>query len=214
MTELLFHRPELTRSSKIDSSSIEALEQAVNYLRDPRVLGRAATGFLTLGMIKPSLHDAFIDPTINDIDAATLVESEIVDLDVVARASITFDMEAVDEFYDGPPKYDSMLPSAPIRDQRFNNRWEEYADMMTSGPSTILLLGEEEGSAVAKWRAQLGHWNIEAKRDPNTIRGRYARDNHNNLLHGSDSPESVLREMRIVSNLFERALFNVRAEAQ
>jgi nucleoside diphosphate kinase len=76
-------------------------------------------------------------------------------------------------------------------------------------------LGDENGEAVSKWRSQLGHWNVEAKRDLSTIRGRWARDNHNNLLHGSDSPESALREIHIVSNLFERALMNLRlAEAE
>ena len=203
MTERQFTPTELSRTSTFDHTTIPALQETVTYFRSPVVQENATNGFLTLGMIKPSLHDAFIDASIHDAVAA----------EIVAKASIAFDSEAVNEFYKGGP-YDSMYPNPPIRDPQYANRWEEYVDMMASGPSTILLLGQEDGEAVSTWRSQLGHWNIEANRDPKTIRGRYARDNHNNILHGSDSPESVLREMSIVSNLFERALISLRLDAQ
>lgn len=208
-----FYRPDLDRAIPLSDQSVESLEAAVANLNDPSILGRAATGRLTLGMIKPSLNGAFLNENYPDPQAAAILEREITGLGVASKFAVNFDFEGVDTFYDGPAKYDSMMPSAPLKNPDYANRWEEYVDFMMSGPATILLLDTKDETAIPTWRSQLGHWNIEAKRDLSTIRGRYGLDNHNNLLHGSDAPESALREISIVSDILGRAIKAKRANS-
>lgn len=64
-------------------------------------------------------------------------------------------------------------------------------DFITSGP---LLAGVIEGpDAIAAWRTMMGATNpIQAS--PGTIRGDFACEMEQNIVHGSDSPESAARE--------------------
>jgi nucleoside-diphosphate kinase len=71
-------------------------------------------------------------------------------------------------------------------------------DFMTSGPIVALTLTTLGGvgavGAVGAWRDLMGHAD-PAKRLPNTIRGRWAGGFAlENLVHGSDSTLSYLRE--------------------
>lgn len=91
-----------------------------------------------------------------------------------------------------------MLISHPRDTSRFNVRWPEFIEDMTAEPLTVLLLSDREGQAAEKWRAGLGHWNVDARRDPVTIRGVYANDELNNLVHGSD-PGNVSREVSVIA---------------
>ena len=54
---------------------------------------------------------------------------------------------------------------------------------------------EGEG-AIATMRKTIGATN-PAEADPGTIRGDYATSMPNNLIHGSDSPESAQREISL-----------------
>jgi len=65
---------------------------------------------------------------------------------------------------------------------------------ITSGPS---LAGVIEGpDAIASWRTMMGATN-PANAAPGTIRGDLATEMQNNVSHGSDSPESAVREIGI-----------------
>jgi nucleoside diphosphate kinase len=70
---------------------------------------------------------------------------------------------------------------------------------MTDGDTTAILLYSPEGDAVQLWRQQLGHWDINNRRDPSTQRGAFGVDNYNNLAHGSDAVTSVQRDLSIIS---------------
>lgn len=85
------------------------------------------------------------------------------------------------------------------------SRWHEFQHLMTSGDSTIFLLESEKPDAVARWRAQLGSWDIEDSRYPATIRGESGTHNHNNLFHGSDSNRSVVSEIDIIKRCILRS---------
>lgn len=159
-------------------------------------------GLVTLAMIKPNVGPEANNMALDDLAAADEIETRIGELGVMAKFSFTFDAEGADVFYDGPAKTDSMMPKPPLKSDTFENRWEEYKDLMQSGPATILLLYGV--NAIEKWRQHLGHWNIVANHDPATIRGAMGVDNHNNLVHGSDSPESVKREIAIIADQISR----------
>jgi nucleoside-diphosphate kinase len=70
----------------------------------------------------------------------------------------------------------------------------ELVDFITSGPTWALVV-EGEG-AIATLRKTIGATN-PADADPGSLRGEFALAMPDNLVHGSDSPESAEREIGI-----------------
>ena len=72
--------------------------------------------------------------------------------------------------------------------------FDELVDFITSGP---LVAGVISGrNAVAGWRAMMGSTD-PANAALGTIRGDYATLLAENVVHGSDSPESAAREIAL-----------------
>ena len=72
--------------------------------------------------------------------------------------------------------------------------YEELVEFITSGPTMAFVL-EGEG-AIATVRSTMGATN-PADAGPGTIRGDLALSMPDNLVHGSDSPESAAREITL-----------------
>src|SRR6058998_2607819 len=70
----------------------------------------------------------------------------------------------------------------------------ELVDFITSGPTRALVV-EGEG-AILTCRKTIGATN-PSDADPGSLRGEFALAMPNNLVHGSDSPESAEREIGI-----------------
>jgi nucleoside-diphosphate kinase len=70
----------------------------------------------------------------------------------------------------------------------------ELVEFITSGPTWVLVV-EGEG-AIATLRKTIGATN-PADAEPGTIRGDLALSMPDNLVHGSDSPESAEREIAL-----------------
>ena len=70
----------------------------------------------------------------------------------------------------------------------------ELVDFITAG-GTLAFVLEGEG-AIATARKTIGATN-PADADPGSLRGRFALAMPNNLVHGSDSPESAAREIAL-----------------
>jgi nucleoside-diphosphate kinase len=70
----------------------------------------------------------------------------------------------------------------------------ELVQFITSGPTWALVVEGEE--AIATMRKTIGATN-PANADPGTIRGDLAMSMPDNLVHGSDSPESAGREVAL-----------------
>ena len=70
----------------------------------------------------------------------------------------------------------------------------DLVDFITSGPTWALVV-EGEG-AIATMRKTIGATN-PADADAGTIRGDLASSMPDNLVHGSDSPESAVREVAL-----------------
>jgi nucleoside-diphosphate kinase len=70
----------------------------------------------------------------------------------------------------------------------------ELVEFITSGPTLALVL-EGEG-AIATVRTTIGATN-PADAEPGSIRGDLALSMPDNLVHGSDSPESAAREIKL-----------------
>lgn len=189
-------------ASKYKELSLEELERLklekiIRILEDPSFTELVGQGFVTLAMIKPAEPNF---PGLSDTEAALAVKASIQPpLETILDLSLVFDEKTINEFYDGEPKRSQQQAKPHTHKDRFQNRWEEFVDLMISGPTTVLLLWSKEGDAVSLWRAQMGHWNVEERRDFRTIRGRFAPSNYNGITHGSDSIEAVRREIGILS---------------
>ncbi|AFA72997.1 nucleoside diphosphate kinase Ndk [Gordonia polyisoprenivorans VH2] len=68
-------------------------------------------------------------------------------------------------------------------------------EFITSAPLVAAVV--EGPRAVAAWRQIAGGTDPVEKAVPGTIRGDFALSTQNNLVHGSDSPESAEREIAI-----------------
>jgi nucleoside-diphosphate kinase len=70
----------------------------------------------------------------------------------------------------------------------------ELVDFITGGPVVVGKLTGE--SAIACWRTLMGPTDpVDAA--PGSIRGDYATVIGENIVHGSDSPESAARELKL-----------------
>ena len=70
----------------------------------------------------------------------------------------------------------------------------ELVDFITSGPLVAMVLEGEQ--AITAARQVIGATN-PANADPGSLRGSFALAMPNNLVHGSDSPESAEREIAL-----------------
>ena len=100
-------------------------------------------------------------------------------LDVVAARLLTVDRGLAEEHY------------AEHREKPF---FGELVEFITSAPTLALVLEGE--SAIKVVRSTLGATN-PVDSAPGTIRGDLALAMPNNLVHGSDSPESAEREIAL-----------------
>ncbi|VVC32447.1 Hypothetical protein CINCED_3A008904 [Cinara cedri] len=76
--------------------------------------------------------------------------------------------------------------------------YNRLVTFMTSGPSEAYLLARED--AIAVWRCLMGPTKVFKCQlsHPNTIRAKHGLTDTRNATHGSDSDESVRREVGIM----------------
>lgn len=202
MEKVPFYREDLDRTSQNNTN--ESLSQVLDLLNDLRLGEEIAAGNITLAMIRPNVGPEANNLGLEDTDAAEKIEEMIEGLGVLAKFSILFSQEAAEEFYGGGPQ-ESMSKEKPRNPDEYESRWPEFVDFMTSGPTTVILLHSPNGDAIPRWRSHLGHWNIDKVRDETTIRGILGVNKYNNLVHGSDAPESVQRELSIIKSCVENS---------
>lgn len=100
-------------------------------------------------------------------------------LTVVGLKKVTVSPEAARAHYD------------EHRDKPF---FGELVDFITSGP--VVMMAVEGSGAIGALRTMMGATN-PLKADPGTIRGDYALDVGQNIIHGSDGEESAARELAL-----------------
>ena len=196
-----YFSPDLARESVADTEKLN-YDELVMLLQHDDLENQIYQGNITLAMVRPNVGPTANIFGLSDMDCAEKIEEMIEGLGVLAKFSVIFSEEIVEEFYDGEPK-EVMLRAEPENPDEYDNRWPEFVKFMASGPTTIILLHSPNGDAIPQWRKHLGHWNIEKYRDEATIRGKLAVNVFNNLVHGSDAPESVLRELAIIRKCLE-----------
>jgi nucleoside-diphosphate kinase len=127
----------------------------------------------TLVLVKP-------DGVERKLIGEVLARIERKGLDVVALELRTVERDLAEQHYaehDGKPFFGSLL------------------DFITSGP--VLAAVVEGPRAIAAWRQLAGGTDPVEKATPGTIRGDFGLETQSNLVHGSDSPESAAREIKL-----------------
>lgn len=186
-------------------NSISGTSEALHILEDPDVQGLLSSDYATLAMLRP-LAEENIDPYLLVGSAHDTLERSINPvLSVYKKFFFTFDEQMVDNFYEGTSKQDQLVKPAEHY-THLPSRWHEFVHVMTAGTTTGLILYSPRGNAVNLWRRQIGHWDVEGHRNTETLRGRFALKNFNNLIHGSDSPKSAVREIAIIVEGLRRQL--------
>lgn len=102
---------------------------------------------------------------------------EAAGLEVVAARMLKLRQEQAEQFYD------------VHRERPF---FADLVSYMTSGPVMVQVL-EGEG-AIAKYRELMGATN-PSEADSGTIRADYAESIEQNVVHGSDSPDTAAQEV-------------------
>jgi nucleoside-diphosphate kinase len=92
-----------------------------------------------------------------------------------------------------------VTASRPLGEEHYAEHSEkpffgELVEFITSGPTWALVV--EGDDAIATMRKTIGATN-PADADPGSIRGDLAMSMPDNLVHGSDSPESAAREVAL-----------------
>lgn len=72
--------------------------------------------------------------------------------------------------------------------------FKDLVDFITSGPLVAAVI--EGNEAISAWRSMMGATN-PANAAMGTIRGDFATETQFNVSHGSDSPESAAREIKL-----------------
>ncbi|MEW6058732.1 MAG: nucleoside-diphosphate kinase [Actinomycetota bacterium] len=91
-------------------------------------------------------------------------------------------------------RIDRTLAEEHYAEHRERPFFEELVSFITSGPVVVARL-EGEG-AIDVWRMMMGPTNPAAA-PPGTVRGDFGLLTIENLVHGSDSPESAERELSL-----------------
>jgi nucleoside-diphosphate kinase len=92
-----------------------------------------------------------------------------------------------------------MTIDRPLAEEHYAEHREkpffgELVDFITSGPVVVARITGDD--AITCWRALMGPTNpVEAA--PGSIRGDFATEIGENIVHGSDSPDSAERELAL-----------------
>jgi nucleoside diphosphate kinase len=150
-------------------------------------------GTITVAMVRPQANDSALGGT--DSTASHEVIKEIKKHQrVILKFSCILNRQMCEVFYAGRPR-EIQESMASIRTPHIT-RWEEFVRQMTSGPTTVLILHSQAGDAIPRWRKHIGVLR-NSESGPTTIRGKFGSpDDYNNVVHGSDSIESVHREIQ------------------
>jgi len=194
----------------------ELLDKIIKLLKSKEIQNAIIEGKITIALIKPMLvENGNFSNFISEDSRARIIVSQIPkNLEIIFDIVLQMDSLSLEEWYGGLPKQQQMKfqPIDPNRyGRKFTNRWEEFKALIERGPVTFLILYSSKNNAIEEWRKAMGnHWDVSiAKKNyPGSLRAKFANDNHNNIFHGSDSVESVERELQILINLISRT-FNL-----
>ncbi len=178
---------------------------------------------------RPAVHQEVVEFTTSDSLTAVLIykkdANELADLGeghifddgstILPNGLLTIDGDTVQLDEDTVVFRQAGKPVVKHLSQLTEEEGEELKDrrmyFMVNGHLKV-----RNESAVVWWRDKMGDTmpNKARENNPNSIRARHATGVPNNIVHGSDSPESVRREIRILAEAVGSLLEQNKANQQ
>lgn len=172
----------------LEISELESQKLAlmIEILDHPQFESLIEEGFVTFGMVKPEVNKAkTVHNELDDEVVAEMVKASIKEpLNLLMSQDFAISLHDAEDFY-----------------SHLNNRpevFERVTKWMASGAVTGLVLFNPVDNAIAEWRSQMGPTNpakADAEGRTDRIRHKFSDSVENNAVHGSDSIESVKREI-------------------
>jgi hypothetical protein len=192
---------------------------------------KTARGSYTLAIIKPTVRLESdltqLNPAVTMTDHAPTDETGVAErllqkippcLTPKLCFSLTMDERDVAIFYGERIKTGQQV-AQPVDPRRYGEthptRWDEFLYWITHEPATFVILEDRnptpDDNAVTKWLVAVGRgkqrsWDVREIKQilPHSLRGLFARDNHNNIFHASASSEEFLREVASLKQMILR----------
>lgn len=171
------------------------LARIKELLEHPELQSLIDENKITLGIIKPQANVGKSLPD-EDEEAAQALLNEIGYDNIVFTFSTKLTGDQAESFYSAEKEKYSQIVN-----EQGQTIWDSLYTFSQSGPLTFLLI-YRENNAVEWWRNRMGKTRPN-EATPDSIRGKHALQEKlpNNLVHGSDSPQSVKREVGELRNI-------------
>jgi len=189
ITRHFFQEGNIDYDKLVNSLEREKLFIALEILSHPEFLKLIDEGKITLGAIKPKTEISKLNVA-SDVEGEKKILEEIKPpLELIFSLSLAISRKDIENFY--PEDVRKKLESIKEGDI---TALESLTRLLTSGPITYFILFDKTANAINEWRRQIGATNPK-NASPDSIRGKYALGVPGNLVHGSDSKESVIKEI-------------------
>ncbi|MBU1000373.1 nucleoside-diphosphate kinase [Patescibacteria group bacterium] len=181
----------------------EKISLIAEILNDPELHNLIDQGRITFAMIRPNLQLGQ-RTNLPDPEIEVLIKDRIKQqFEIVFELPVVFSADAASEFYNDvkPALAELLIPQGAPRCGDALTYWDSFLNVITGGKTTILLLFDKDANdhddydnAVTRWRGLMGPTLPDPQRDRGTLRGDFG-NRINNIVHGSDSINSVRREV-------------------
>ncbi len=200
--------PALSLQEQLILGELQAqkLDKMIQVLEHPELARFIQEGKITFAAIKPrTLEDTKLGEFLPSDEAGasfirTAMRKIAPSLKVVFQVSVPLTKEDVGYFYE------DVREAMFARGEQGEQNWQDMGNYMRSGAVTYMLLYDESGNAVQKWRNVIGSTDPR-KASPNTIRGQFAYNIGRNLVHGASGDtlqEKVANVTREVNFLHDK----------
>ncbi len=181
-----------------EPSDLDKLINIKSILDSKQVNNLFMNGKLTIGIVKPSANEGMGLPD-DDEEATNIILDEVGRDRIMLAFSKKLTKQQAEKFY---------LPNRETQEKRIIDDktgltvWDSVVEFTQSDSLTFLIIYDKDGNAINWWREKMGATNPD-KANNGTIRRNHATAIMlpNNLVHGSDSIKSALREKEIISEI-------------
>lgn len=181
---------EIRDALEIGDLEREKLSLINEILNHPEFEQLINEGKITFGMVKPKRDAAKKVQGTDEEVTQMVIEAIKPPLQTIIEQPLWLPKEVMEPFYEH---------LKPLDEGRVLDR---VVGFMTGGAVTVLILYSEEGNAIAEWRTQMGRTSTPLDEEGTTLRHQFnTGDVGNNVVHGSDSPENVKREVGFIKQL-------------
>ncbi len=187
-----------TEGAEYEPSDLEKLINLKSILDSKQVDNLFMNGKLTIGIVKPRANEGMGLPD-NDEEATNIIMDEVGRDRIMLAFSKKLTKEQAEKFYQ--PNREAQEKRI-IDDKTGLTVWDSVVEFTHSDSLTFLIIYDKDSNAINWWRERMGATNPD-KANNGTIRRNHATALMlpNNLVHGSDSIKSALREKNILSEI-------------